>query len=104
MMYFHSTNELISHQFVQNKFVQEFVTVSSLKNKYSYISGVFNVYATRCLIKIIIIDIAACNLSSIPKYFLKSPLIHEKWLYEIVMTFFIYVIVSFLANGLPNVC
>ena len=27
---FHSTNELMPHQFVQNKFVQEFVAVSLL--------------------------------------------------------------------------
>ena len=27
-LYFHSINKLMSHQFVQNKFVQKFMTVS----------------------------------------------------------------------------
>ena len=30
ILYFHSTNELMPHQFVQDMFVQEFVAVSSL--------------------------------------------------------------------------
>ena len=30
---FHSTNELMPNQFVQDKFVQEFVTILSLKKK-----------------------------------------------------------------------
>ena len=30
MLTFNSTNELISHQFVQNKFIQEFVVISLL--------------------------------------------------------------------------
>ena len=33
---FNSTNELTSHQFVQDKFVQEFVAISLLKNKRLY--------------------------------------------------------------------
>ena len=38
---FHSTNELMPHQFVQNKFIQEFVTVSLLIKYYASKSSQF---------------------------------------------------------------